>query len=187
MASDRRLQPHCSQRHSRFMTAQTSLFDAGSGASFSDCRRYRYRLWRRWDTEIRPLLFVMLNPSTADEDQLDATVTRCLNRAKTMGAGGLEVVNLFAWVSTDRTVLPSVSDPAGPLNDKAIKEAAATALAVICAWGTDGALNGRDKQVSALLRDAGIQPLALAINRDGSPKHPLYISGSAEPFPWSLP
>ena len=36
------------------------------GASISNCRQYRYCLWREWD-RIRPTIaFLMLNPSTAD-------------------------------------------------------------------------------------------------------------------------
>src|SRR3546814_13880135 len=43
-----------------------------SGATFSACRRYRYRLWRRWADGPTAALIAM-NPSTADEVRNDPT------------------------------------------------------------------------------------------------------------------
>ena len=54
------------------MTGINDLFTT-SGAVFSDCQRYRYRLWRTWDSSKKPLVMVMLNPSIADADQNDPT------------------------------------------------------------------------------------------------------------------
>jgi hypothetical protein len=47
--------------------------DDRKGATFSPDRAYRYKLWRTWDQSLPTLAFVMLNPSTADEEQLDPT------------------------------------------------------------------------------------------------------------------
>ena len=72
-----------------------------AGATFSSCRRWRWLLWRRWD-DARPLAnFLMLNPSTADETQLDPTCTRARGYAERWGYGGLVVTNVFAWRATD--------------------------------------------------------------------------------------
>ena len=90
------------------------------GALFSPDRVYRYRLWRRWKPEEPALVYVMLNPSTADEIDSDATVTRCIERARRMGYGGIEVVNLFALRSTDPTALYRHEAPVGPENDQHI-------------------------------------------------------------------
>ena len=51
------------------------------GAAFSDCDAYRYRLWRTWDARKPPLVFCMLNPSTATAEQDDPTIARCTERA----------------------------------------------------------------------------------------------------------
>lgn len=158
-----------------------------TGAAFSECRRYRYRLWRYWDRSKPPLCFLMLNPSTADDLSNDPTVERCQRRALAMGYGGLEVVNIFAFRSTDPSALYTLDDPVGPENDRAILDACQLAGMVICAWGNHGReLNGRSAIVRAMLEEAGIAPFALAVNSSGEPKHPLYVSYEKEPEPFRI-
>ena len=71
-----------------------------SGAVFSDCRKYRYALWRIWD-ENKPLVMIIgLNPSTADEISNDPTITRCKSFARACGYGGVLVANLFGFRAT---------------------------------------------------------------------------------------
>ena len=50
-------------------------------AKFSGCRTYRYALWRVWDQSNPYVMFIGLNPSTADETEDDPTVIRCMNYA----------------------------------------------------------------------------------------------------------
>ncbi len=59
---------------------------------------YRYLLWREWDSQGKTVSFIMLNPSRADAEVNDPTITRCINFAKLWVYGRLEVVNLFAIV-----------------------------------------------------------------------------------------
>ena len=154
-----------------------------SGAVFSPCKQYRYRLWRTWGEE-PPAVFVMLNPSTADEIDNDPTVERCERRARTGGYGGLRVANIFAFRSTDPSFLYGHSDPVGPDNDAAILESISGAGIVICAWGGHGNLNDRGQKVLALIRKAGATPHYLVLNQDGTPKHPLYVGYDVKPIPW---
>src|SRR5690606_14314462 len=84
-----------------------------AGAEFSACGTYRYRLWRIWDTDKPLLLWIMLNPSTADDKQLDPTCARCQKWAQTWGYGGFMVANVFALRSTDPKGLYSINDPVG--------------------------------------------------------------------------
>lgn len=159
-----------------------SLFEQ-SGAVFSECRQYRYRLWRQWG-EQPPAVFVMLNPSTADEIDNDPTVERCERRARAMGYGGLRVANIFALRSTDPHALYGHCDPIGPQNDSAILESVSGAGIVVCAWGGHGSLSGRGQIVRKLLIDAGVTPHYLKLNRDGTPQHPLYIGYGVKPQAW---
>ena len=100
-------------------------FEPKSGANFDDTRTYRYSLSRVWDPQREKIVFIGLNPSTADEKEDDQTLKRCLDYAKRWSNGKygfLEMVNLFAYCSTDYEQLKYVSDPIGQQNDQYILE-----------------------------------------------------------------
>ena len=153
-------------------------------AKFSADRKYRYTLHRVWQPAAPLACYVLLNPSTADETKNDPTVSRCQTRAINAGFGGLIVVNIFAWRSTDPAELYRVPDPVGiASNDRFIIEAVRGSHLVVCGWGKHGALAGRGSEVLKLIRSAGKTPHALRINSDGSPEHPLYLSYKLQPLP----
>ncbi len=72
----------------------------GNGAIFSDDDTYRYLLWRTWDESLPRLLWVLLNPSTADAEIADPTLSACIGFSQELRYGGLEIVNLFAYQDT---------------------------------------------------------------------------------------
>lgn len=146
-----------------------------SGADFSDCRTFRYRLWRTWDD--KPACnFLMLNPSTADETVNDQTIRLCIGRAQRMGHGGIVVTNLFAYRATYPKDMKAAPDPVGPDNDDFILAEATAAGMVICAWGKDGKHKARDWHVRRMLQKAGVKLHAIKLTKDGFPCHPLRLS-----------
>lgn len=154
------------------------------GAFFSFDRLYRYSLYRIWNDTCPVLVFVLLNPSTADELRDDPTVKRCIARAMNTGFGGIEIVNLFAWRSMAPTGLLAAADPVGPQTNRFIMQAVGRPKSlVICGWGTLGKLRDRDVEVLDLIVKMGAVPHALKLNEDGSPHHPLYLSYKLQPFP----
>lgn len=162
------------------------MFADLSGARFSPCGRYRYTLWRTWDTKRPAATFCMLNPSTADEMENDPTVERCQRRVHGLGYGGLRVANIFAYRSTDPRALYAIEDPVGPDNDAAILEMVKGSGLVICGWGGHGKLLGRGHRVLRLLLDVGVEANCLAQNTDGQPGHPLYLAYGVQPRPVNL-
>lgn len=165
------------------MNGQLRL-DVRASAVFSPNRRYRYHLWREWDPWRPRCAFVMLNPSSADETVNDPTVERCERRARAWGYGALDVVNLFAYRSTDPQALTQVEDPFGPENDAAILAVARAAALVVCAWGACGIWHGRADAVRRLL--AGVPLYCLRTNAaTGTPTHPLYVPYNETPKPYS--
>ena len=132
--------------------------------------------------------FVMLNPSTADAEEDDPTIRRCIGFAGNMGYGGIEVVNLFAYRATNPKALADARDPVGPENDEAILEAMKGTGIVVCAWGAlhfDG-LADRVGEVLALLKRANLVTACLALTQDGEPRHPLYLGyrkAAITPYP----
>ena len=106
-----------------------------SVAEFSDCEKFRYMLTRVWDSDGPRALFIMLNPSTADEIRNDPTVERCERRARALGFGAFRVCNIFAFRATDPKDMRAADDPVGPENDMAILDGCRWADAIICALG----------------------------------------------------
>lgn len=149
-----------------------------SGAIFSIDGVYRYRLWRVWDPDLPRVLWVMLNPSTADAQTLDPTIRKCIGFSQRWAMGALEVVNLFALKATDPQVMLKHPAPEGPENDDRILAAAAEARLIVCAWGAHGFHRDRAQHVEALLRGAGHSLTALAFTKGHpvQPRHPLYVS-----------
>jgi len=146
---------------------------------------YRYRLTRRWSRNLAPdkVLFVMLNPSTADGEQDDPTIRKCVGFAKRWGFGALEVVNLFAHRVTDpRDLLKAARagvDVVGPKNQEAVYQASWGAEAIVAAWGRHGSLLDQcSRVIDWLPKRFLIRPLVvdcLGLTANGQPRHPLMV------------
>ena len=149
-------------------------------AVFSSDRAFRFALSRRW-SEGATLGFLMLNPSTADESVVDPTIRRCIGFAQREGYGAIVVTNLFAYRATKPEDMRAQVDPDGPGNDEAIVSAARDLTeATVCAWGKHGSYRGRSRRVLQVLADEGLTARLLRLgptNKDGSPRHPLYLAG----------
>lgn len=169
----------------------TTLYEGTrpSGAVFSVDRRYRYLLWRNWSAGLerdeRHPVFVLLNPSTADANQDDPTIRRCIGFARTWGFGGVKIVNLFGFRSTNPRLLREERDPVGPDNDAVIDEAISGESLVVCGWGIGGELNGRD--ISWLIRHASLELHVLGETVGGHPRHPLYMPKTTQAIRWRWP
>ena len=153
------------------------LEPATTGAELSEDGLYRFLLWRPCFPEVRSgnrVLWVMLNPSTANARENDATIRKCIGFTKHWGFGHMEVVNLFAWRATDPKELRVVSVPVHSDNHLYIQEACARSNLTVVAWGNQGALLGQDKQVLDILRgpDGKREVWCLGTTRSGQPKHP---------------
>ena len=130
-------------------------------ALFSPCRTFRYRLGRRW-SDGPVVAFIMLNPSCADEHIDDPSVRRCIGFARRLGYGGLEAVNLYAFLATDPAELRRAGYPMGSDNDQQITEAVHESSRVVAAWGVHAARLGRPKEVLGLLNSLGRHRTACA-------------------------
>jgi len=153
-----------------------------SSAVISDCGKYRYVLKRVWNASLPVCVFVGLNPSTADANEDDPTIRRCVGFAKSWGYGGLVMLNLFAYRATNpQDMLCSVLiDPVGPENDNHILKEVSKAGIVIAAWGFHGANFGRDKRIIVMVKNLHY----LKLTKDGQPSHPLYLRKDLKPLLW---
>lgn len=156
-------------------------------ATFSPCRTWRYVLRREIASSrlacTASVLFVCLNPSTADETADDPTVRRCVGYARSWGFGKLVVCNLFGLRSTDPKALYAHADPVGPGNDDWLRWEAREAAMIVAAWGARGRLLGRGQRVEDLLQLEERRELHLLGRiKSGEPRHPLYLRADLDPM-----
>jgi len=150
------------------------------GSVFSEDRRYRYSLFRKW-AEGPMVMFCGLNPSIADDSKNDPTIARCQAFAQKWGYGGLNMANLFALVSTDPKALNQVDDPVGPDNDATLLHLHKTSAKTVVAWGCkDELVHQRAIKVANILRKEK-EIYALATCKDNCPRHPLYLKQTLDP------
>ncbi len=151
---------------------------------FSKDRKYRYILWRSWDStdelKNKYIMFIGLNPSTADEKIDDPTLRRCMSFAKSLGYSNLCMANLFAYRATDPNDLLTQKEPIGIYNDKYLVEHAMKADKIIAAWGTRGNFLNRDFEVIKIIKNL----YCLGKTKDGFPRHPLYVRSDQVLFPF---
>lgn len=160
-------------------------------AVLSPCGAYRYRLDRTLDRGQGAAVFIMVNPSTADAEQDDPTIRKCIGFSKRLGAAQLIVGNLFAFRATDVNELRRASDPVGPDNDKHLREILRLADWVIVAWGASAklpeVLRKRWTTVVRLIDKVGKPISCIGTCADGHPKHPLMVGYDAPIRKWNVP
>jgi len=172
---------------------QQNLFADGgleSGAIFSPCRKWRYVLWRVRDPRLKLLVNTSLNPSKADAVRSDNTVTKMVTLARLWGFGGLIQLNIYAWRATSPAeMMKQGVDAIGEENDYWIQEVhrvlgpgGRDIIGLqLASWGTKDFLNR-----APLIKEMIPNLHHLGLNKDQSPKHPLYLPLSIKPQPFVL-
>lgn len=142
------------------------------GAEISDCGKYRYKLWRIWNEKLPLAMFVMLNPSTADANQDDATIRRLIGFAERMGCGGFYVGNLYPYRATDPKELIRVgfNVAAREENWQHLREMYAKCSIKILAHG-----NSPIEKPNITSNGEERDWYCFGITSSGNPKHPLYL------------
>tara|TARA_B100000700_G_scaffold315639_1_gene404029 strand:+ start:397 stop:921 length:525 start_codon:yes stop_codon:yes gene_type:complete len=159
-------------------------------SNFSRCGNYRWRLERKINQSGTNLIFIGLNPSTANSKLDDNTIIRLKNLSEYWGYGKLIVVNLFAQISYKSASLKNFDNPIGNRNNfYLLRELSFWAKNIkidLCVgWGANGGLMNRDRYVSKKINyfyryrleniPKANPPFMLGLNKNGSPKHPLYL------------
>ncbi len=159
------------------------------GAIFSDCCRYRYYLSRptgHRNTASR-CTFVLLNPSTADAENDDPTIRKCIKFAAREGCGLLQVVNLYALRETSpQAMLANVERDRnqGENMDWVTRAIQASGLVIVGFGAHAEPINISRFRTVATAHNWSLQ--CFAINQNGTPKHPLYVRDDAPLMPWAV-
>jgi hypothetical protein len=150
------------------------------GAEFSACRQYRFALWRIWDKTKPLVMFIGLNPSTANETEPDNTIKSVIRLSKANGYGGFYMMNCFPFVSTDPEAINYHGFEAH--NNDWLQKISDRCKDVVFAWGNFKIVSdvNRDEELFKMFPDA----LCLGKNASGSPKHPLYIKSTTQLRPF---
>lgn len=160
-------------------------------AVISPCGMYRYRLERHALKGGGAVAWIMVNPSTADAKEDDATIRKVIGFTERLGGGWLIVGNKFAYRSTDVKALKTCRDPRGPDNNAHLEQIMREAATVIVAWGPlaklPKQLRHRWKHVVGIANQIGRQLHCLGTANDGHPRHPLMLSYSTPLQLWTPP
>lgn len=160
-----------------------------TSAVISKCGEYRFVLHRNWKPGDKRVVFVMLNPSTADATEDDPTIRRCIQYGIDWGMDGLTVVNLFPLRATDPEKIRAHKEPTEILKQNLSYIESECYWnrpeTVVCAWGNKGGYLMRDKIVLRTLNALGANLTLLKRNEDGTPAHPLYLRKNLKPIAWS--
>lgn len=167
------------------------------GATLSDCGRYRYALWRRWKDWFTygQVIFIGLNPSTADAETDDHTIRKMMGFARHWGFGGMVVCNLFAFRATLPPHMMNAEDPIGTENDEIISGYVRhrgtdkpSGYSIICCWGNHGTFKNRDRCVFDLFDTNPYcpEPRCLGLTKAGHPKHPARLAYNTPALPFKI-
>lgn len=171
-------------------------------AIFNKERTHRYSLVREfpkaWGGTKGSALWIMLNPSTADENILDPTIRRCVRFSKHWGFSRMVVCNVFSYRATKPKDLESAlrarmrasidEREVWHANEAAIKVEMLNAERVVVAWGVHAnKLVEGSRMIAEIIQFAkrrNTKLWCLGTNADGSPKHPLYLAETTKCFEW---
>lgn len=164
---------------------------ARSSAIISPDGVYRYRLERQCEGEGATAI-IMVNPSTADAENDDATIRKLKGFGNRYGWGKLIVGNLFAYRSPDVRSLARALDPVGPDNGYRLAEIFLDVQRAIFAWGPASKLpvrlRSRWQEVDRICRAMHLEPMSIgAPAKDGHPCHPLLLPYERTLQPWEGP
>lgn len=150
------------------------LFEDGllKGADFSECGKYRYRLWRIWDKSLPKAMVIGLNPSTANGDTDDQTIGNLRRILSKLGYGGFYMMNCWAYIATKPEFL-KINPMSEAWNNDLITITAVECQTIIFAWGNFKIIQemGRDKELIEMFPNAK----CFGFNKNGTPMHPLAL------------
>lgn len=143
------------------------------GAEFSDCRKYRYSLWRIWSPAKPKAMCIGLNPSTANANTNDNTINILIKVLSKLGYGGFYMMNCFAYITSDPKQLKH--DPmTDQWNNNMLTTIASKCDTIIFAYGTFKIIveTGRHSELKEMFPNA----MCFGVNKNGTPFHPRALS-----------
>lgn len=129
---------------------------------FSHDETHRFVLKRKYKSSREHLndgkiVFILINPSYADELLFDKTNRLASNIGLKNGYNEVVILNMFSLVTKDtKALIKNLKNANLNKNDLYIMEEVKNAERVILAWGIDEKYNDRIKVVKQLIKNSGI-------------------------------
>lgn len=152
-------------------------------AVFSPDRKHRYLLRRVIDATKPTCLWVMMNPSRANETLDDHTTKYAMKRAFLSGFGVYEAVNLWPVVCTDSRPVAKMQhhqlfgDEGYSRANYHIRHLAKNASQIVIAWGAAAGATKRANEVLLILKNYKLW--CLGLTKHGYPRFPRAIPHSS--------
>jgi len=160
------------------MEEEIDMISQFSGAILDQKRAYRFLIWRFWDGSPR-VLFIGLNPSTANECSDDPTLRRCVSFARSWGYGGMYLCNVFSFITPDPSLLTK-ENAFHEANPPAINMARALSVLTVLVWGDGIEIAADGLRVAKRVAETSEAPMCFGLTKKGNPRHPLYLKGDVE-------
>jgi hypothetical protein len=154
----------------------------GNALYSGDNKEYRTALLRYREEGLVPfILWIGMNPSTAEEDVDDPTIRRELTFSIREGYSRYVKCNVMDYRSTDPKLLPTLDKPVSDYNLMWIDTLAVDANKIVLCYGKlHKSLAKHAFKVLEVLNPYMEKVVCLGRNSDGSPKHPLYLASTTE-------
>lgn len=143
------------------------------GANFSECGKYRYKLWRIWDDTLPTAMCIGLNPSTANSEKNDATIRILIKMLQKLNYGGFYMMNCFPYIASKPELL-QIDDDSNGCNFVIIQATANKCKDVIFAWGDFNIIKGTG--IDNVFQSMFINAKCFGKSKSGAPLHPLAMS-----------
>jgi hypothetical protein len=146
-------------------------------AIFSQDKLHRFVLTRVWDDTLPKAMCIGLNPSTANEEKDDSTIRYLVKVLVSCGYGGLTMVNLFSYITSDPTnLLDSHFNTRypNPANESWIDESVKDCQAIIFCWGDFAQAHIKAREIQKRFPSA----LCFGKSKKGNPYHPQRMARS---------
>ena len=136
----------------------------------------RYQLWRIWNKDQPLLLHILLNPSYADANADDRTVLKLINFTKKFGYGGFYLGKSSLLYHPLPKILKDKILADDTTNVKHLNRMKKSAKKLF--------LPGEMMAICKWLIEMVESPMCFKRNKNGSPKHPLYLSYKTNLIPF---
>ena len=144
---------------------------------YSDDMNHRYIIRKEWDKNKPKATIIMINPSSANEVEIDHTTMNVINNLNRLEYGAVYITNLFSLICPKISYRKSIGELVEDENDIYIEKSCLKSDIVIIAWGSIGEgskkITGRQEELLEKLKPFRNKMYVICDPYRSIPMHPL--------------